>query len=259
MIFDDKIVLVTGAASGIGAATARQLGGLGATVIVADISEPAGEAMASSIREEGGGQASFVKMDVSDWKGVETAFETIRGQYGRLDILVNNAGTGTLGLVPDIDIAEWQRVLAITLNGVFHCCKAAIPMMREAGEGTIVNVASVSGLAGDHALPAYNAAKAGVVNLTRSMAIAHISEGIRINCVCPGLVDTPGAGLLKDGAPELWSRILAAYPISRALEPSEIAEVIIFLASPASSALVGASVVADGGVSAWTGVPNYLA
>jgi len=249
--FRGRVAVVTGAASGIGAATARLLAAGGARVMVADVAEAAGAAVAAEV----GGW--FRRTDVAEPGEVAAMVSDALAAGGRLDILVNNAGVGALGAVPELAPETWRRVLAVDLDAAFFACRAAIPAMRAGGGGAIVNVASISGLAADRGFAAYNAAKAGLVNLTRAIAIDHAREGIRANAVCPGLVDTPLAGPLA-AVPGMMDAWLPAIPIGRALQPGEIAEVIAFLASDAASAMTGAVVVADGGMTAHTGQPDFL-
>jgi meso-butanediol dehydrogenase / (S,S)-butanediol dehydrogenase / diacetyl reductase len=257
MRFLSKIVIVTGGASGIGAAAVERFANEGARVIIADINAERGNATAAAInKNQSAARVFFEQVDVSDWPQAEQFIRATADRYGQIDVLVNNVGTGTFSTTPDLQVDIWNRTMAVTLNSVFHCCKAVIPIMSTAGGGVIVNTASVSGLAGDYGLAAYNAAKGAVVNYTRASAIDHIREGIRINCVCPGIVDTPATTQLKNGMPEAWSRIVGSHPLGRASRPDEIASVILFLASDESSALVGSAVVADGGLNAWTGNPG---
>lgn len=246
--FTDKVALITGGGSGIGAATARIMAREGAHVVVVDLSETAARGVADEI----GGTAMVV--DVSQRAEVERAVSDTVKAHGRIDILVNNAGIGCFGKTPDLDPETWDRVLAIDLNAVFYACRAAIPHMPAPG-GAIVNTASISGMGGDYSFSAYNAAKGAVINYTRSLAVDHAREGIRVNALCPGLIATP----LTSGATDIPG--LEAYwhdtiPMGRAGRPEEMAEVIAFLASDAASYVTGSIVVADGGQTAWTGQPN---
>lgn len=249
--FEGRVAIVTGGASGIGAATARRLHAGGASVAIADLGTSTGAELAATFGDRG----IFIATDVADPDAVQALVDQTVGRFGRLDILVNNAGIGCFGSTTELPVADWQRVIEIDLNAVFYGCRAAIPAMRQSGGGAIVNTASASGMAGDFHFTAYNAAKAGVINYTRSVAIDHAHENIRCNAVCPGPVDTPIiAGVTT--VPELHEIWNATVPMGRFARPAEIAEVIAFLASDAASYVTGASVPVDGGLTAHTGQPN---
>jgi meso-butanediol dehydrogenase/(S,S)-butanediol dehydrogenase/diacetyl reductase len=255
--FQNRIALVTGGASGIGAATARLLAREGARVTIVDLPASSGADVAAEVG------AHFHPADLADMAAAEAMIGDVLQREGRLDILVNNAGIGSLAEVPELDPALWRRVMAVDLDAVFHACRVAIPAMREAyrADGrmsAIVNTASLSGLSADYGFAAYNAAKAGVINLTRALAIDHGKDGIRVNALCPGFIDTPlAAGLAAiPGLVERWSRNI---PLGRPGRAEEMAEVIAFLASDAASYITGAAIVADGGASAHTGQPNFIA
>ena len=247
--FEGKNVLVTGSASGIGAATARRFASEGARLVLADVDE-SGKALADELG------AVFVATDVTDEDAVSAAVERTVDEYGRLDILCNNAGIMGQGTLPDLPSEEWRRVIDIDLNSVFYGCNAAIPFMREAGGGTIVNTASISGLGGDYALPSYNAAKAGVVNLTRSLGIEHADQNIRVNCVCPGPIATPMTNVVRE-VPGIEDEYAKAIPMGRLGRADEVAGVILFLASDDASYITGEAIVIDGGLTACTGQPNF--
>jgi len=251
--FSGKVAIITGGASGIGAAAVRQFHREGARVVIADVDEAGGTALAGEL----GDGARFLATDVSDFDAVEALVLDAVGAFGRLDVLFNNAGIGSFSPIPDLSPEDWQKVIAIDLSGVFHGMKAAIPVMREQGAGAIVNTASISGMFGDYGFAAYNAAKAGVINLTRTAAIDHAREGIRVNAVCPGPVDTPIIAGIKEvpGLRAAWDN---AVPMGRFATPVEIAEVAAFLASDAASYVTGAIVPVDGGLTAHTGQPNLL-
>jgi meso-butanediol dehydrogenase / (S,S)-butanediol dehydrogenase / diacetyl reductase len=254
--FSSRVAIVTGAASGIGLATARLLAAEEARVTLVDLPDSKGGTLAASMG------ATFLAADLSDSRQVEAMVTLVLEREGRLDILVNNAGIGSLGEVPDMDPAMWRNVMAVDLDAVFHACRVAIPAMRAAfHEGgrrsAIVNTASFSGLAADYGFAAYNAAKAGVINLTRALAIDHGKDGIRVNAVCPGLVDTPLAAPLA-AIPGLMEKWVSTIPLGRAGRPEEMAEVIAFLASEAASYITGSIIVADGGAAAHTGQPNFI-
>lgn len=255
MRFDGKTVVITGGASGIGAASARRFHAEGAKVALADLNHEAGEALANDL---GMGRAVYIHTDVSDCDAVEELIKRTVVRFGSLDVLLNNAGIGCYGKTPDLDPAEWQRVINIDLSAVFYGCRAAIPVMRDSGRGAIINIASVSGVAGDFGFTAYNAAKGGVINYTRAAAIDHAREGIRINAICPGPVNTPileGIQALP-GARDAW---LETVPLGRFAEPEEIASVATFLASDDAAYMTGSIVVVDGGLTAHTGQPNLPA
>jgi meso-butanediol dehydrogenase/(S,S)-butanediol dehydrogenase/diacetyl reductase len=250
--FERKVVVVTGGASGIGLAAARRFHAEGAAVIVADVNDALGEAAA---RELGHERALYYRADVSRWPEVEGLMRRASEAFGGLDVLCNNAGVGSFAATPDLALDDWRRVIEIDLSGVFYGCRAAIPLMRKRGGGAIVNTASISGLAGDFSFAAYNAAKGAVVNYTRAAAIDHAREGIRINAVCPGPVDTPliqGVNQFP-GLRETWDE---AVPLGRFARPDEIAAVVAFLASDEASYIVGAAIPVDGGLMAHTGQPN---
>lgn len=249
--FSGRVAIVTGGASGIGEAVVQLLHEQGASVVIADLDSSEGAALQAEL----GAGALFVATDVADADAVQTLVDQTEAQFGRLDILVNNAGIGCFASTPDLPVAEWQRVIDVDLNAVFYGCRAAIPAMRRAGGGAIVNTASASGMAADYHFTAYNAAKAGVINYTRCVAIDHAHENIRCNAVCPGPVDTP---ILADvsGVPDIRTLWHQAVPMGRFARPEEIARVIAFLASDEASYLTGVSVPVDGGLTAHTGQPN---
>lgn len=247
--FENKVALVTGAASGIGAATARLLAREGAAVVLADISDEGGRSLAADI----GPSAMAVKCDVASAGEVEALIQAAIKHHGRIDILFNNAGIGSFGTSVEVQPADWERIIAVDLNSVYYACHFAIPHMPCGS--AIVNTASISGMGGDYRFAAYNAAKGAVINYTRALAIDHARDGIRVNALCPGLVDTPiTAGVQQlPGLREDWeSRI----PMGRAAQPEEMANVVAFLASDAASYMTGSIIVADGGTTAHTGQPE---
>jgi meso-butanediol dehydrogenase/(S,S)-butanediol dehydrogenase/diacetyl reductase len=250
--FKDKVAVITGGASGIGAATARLMVQEGASVVIADLNEDLGHALAERLGDE---RAMFHKCDVADRAAVDGLIEHAVRRFTRIDVLFNNAGIGCFGETPDLDPDAWAQVIAVDLHSVFYACRAAIPHMRRAGGGAIVNTASISGLAGDYGFTAYNAAKGAVINYTRALAIDHARDKIRVNALCPGLIDTPLTAAAKQlsGVLDEW---LAGVPMKRAGEPEEMAKVVAFLASDDASYMTGSIVVADGGVTAHTGQPD---
>jgi NAD(P)-dependent dehydrogenase (short-subunit alcohol dehydrogenase family) len=247
--FQDKSVIVTGAGSGIGRAAALAFAAEGANVTVADIDDQHGRATVAQLRELGA-RAEFVRVDVSCAADCAAMVEHAVSRYGRLDVAFNNAGIN-IGAAPiaDVEDAQWERIVAINLTGVFLCMKHEIPAMKRSGGGTIINTASVGGVIGTAGITAYCATKHGVVGLTKSAALDHIKDGIRINAVCPGGTYTAMlAEWFKD--PEVERTAKAATPIGRMADPAEIARAVLFLASEESSFMVGHALVVDGGLTA---------
>ncbi len=232
MSFSGKRALVTGAGSGIGAAVARRLAADGATVIVADLSPHA-------VADELGAQA--VELDVRD----ETQVSAVMND---LDVLVNVAGIGSTTNAPETPLEVWENVFAVNARGTFLCCKHAIPGMAARGGGSIVNMASVAALVGLRNRAAYCASKGAVVSLTRALAVDHVSEGIRVNAVCPGTVDSPWVRRLVEDAGESLDALRARQPLGRLGTPEEIAAAVAYLAS--AEFVTGSVLTIDGGLSA---------
>ena len=250
-MFVSKVALVTGAGSGIGRATALAFAREGASVVVADIAAESGTQTVARIRDTGG-DATFVQVDVSQAVEVEALVRTTVQTYGRLDYAHNNAGIeGVLAPLLDYPDEVFDRVLAVNLKGVWLCLKREISQMLAQGGGAIVNTASVAGLRGSPTLPAYNVSKFGVVGLTKSVALAYASRGVRINAVCPGVIDTPMVGradeLTQGGFSE---RGRARTPLSRLGSPEEVAAAVTWLCSDAASFLTGVALPVDGGLTA---------
>ena len=247
--FKGKVAVVTGGASGIGRATVELLVAKGCQVMVGDLHEASGQALAESL---GPDHVAFQRCDVANFEDVKALIQAAVSKFGGLDILVNNAGMGS-DICTSVDLSPetWHRVIAVDLDSVFYGCKAAIPMMRLRGGGAVVNIASISGLGGDYGFNAYNAAKGAVVNYTRSLAMDHAADHIRVNVVCPGLVATRLTAFMdkKGILPELTKTI----PMKRIGRAEEIARVVVFLASEDASYMTGSVVVADGGQTASTG------
>ena len=240
------VALVTGGGSGIGRATSLLLAERGANVLVADIDGTHADKVASEI----GDAASASQVDVTDIAGVDAMVQTAVSTYGALHIAVNNAGTsGTFGATADVDPDDWRRVIELNLNGVFYCMRAEIPAILAAGGGAVVNTSSGAGLMGFAGLPAYVASKHGVIGLTRSAALEYSAKGVRVNCVCPGTVRTPMLEAFS-GDEATLEAMGRAMPIKRLATPEEIAEAIVWLASPAASYVTGHALAVDGGAAA---------
>ncbi|NOU86971.1 glucose 1-dehydrogenase [Paenibacillus sp. LMG 31460] len=245
-----KVAVVTGGASGIGLATATMLAEFGANVMLLDINESQGQAAAASIAE-GGGKAAFYVCNVTSGEGCKRASEAIMHDHGRIDILFNNAGVIRRKTVVELEEKDWDLVIDVSLKGVYLLSKYMIPFMAQSGGGSIVNTGSGWGLKGGDKAAAYCAAKAGVVNLTKAMAIDHGQDNIRVNCVCPGDTDTP---LLRDEAKQLGQEegsflvsSASGRPLERLGTPRDIASAVLFLASDLSTWVTGSVLVVDGG------------
>ncbi|MBS0475264.1 MAG: SDR family oxidoreductase [Proteobacteria bacterium] len=246
--FTGKVVLITGASSGIGRATAVAFGRAGAKVVLGDLNEEAA-ATASQIKAAGG-EALFVKTDVSQPASVEALVQAAVGAHGRLDVAFNNAGLlpRTADLA-DMTTEDFDRTIAVDLRGVFLCLKYEIRQMLSNGGGAIVNTASVAGLVADPGMAPYVAAKHGVVGLTKAAALDYATRNIRVNAVAPGLVATPMTERwLAD--PAFKGKLLQNSPIGRAAQPEEIAGTVLYLSSDAASFVTGQTYVIDGGQTA---------
>jgi NAD(P)-dependent dehydrogenase (short-subunit alcohol dehydrogenase family) len=252
MQLTDKVAVVTGAASGQGRAAARLFAQAGAMVVVADVNGEDAEAVVSEIKYAGG-EATAARADVSNEAQVAAMIGMAVDRYGRLDVLFNNAGVGpsasdrlTMASVVDTPEEHWDAILAINLKGVAMGCKHAIPVMVEGGGGAIVNNASINALVGIPGADAYTAAKGGVVALTRVLAVEWGPSGVRVNCICPGGVNTPMIAPLTADE-QVLSSVRESTPLGHLARPEEIARVALFLASDAASYMNGAIVPVDGG------------
>jgi NAD(P)-dependent dehydrogenase (short-subunit alcohol dehydrogenase family) len=248
---EGKVALVTGAGSGIGRACAESMAAQGAKVVVSDIVPKGGDETVARIRRSGG-EAIFVKCDVTKTADAGALVNAAVKQFGRLDCACNNAGIGgASALTGDYPEDSWQQVIAINLTGVWLCTKHEIAAMLERGSGSIVNMASILGTVGFAGAVAYVSAKHGVVGMTKTAAIEYATKGIRVNAVCPGFIETPlleQAGMTKGS--EAYAAIAGLHPMKRMGTPEEVAAMVVWLCSDASSFVTGATMLVDGGYTA---------
>ncbi|HVN28007.1 MAG TPA: glucose 1-dehydrogenase [Candidatus Binataceae bacterium] len=250
-LLDGKSAIITGAGSGIGRAAALVFAREGAKLIVSDVSETGGRETVEMIRAKGG-DAQFHRCDVAKASEVEALIAAAVKAYGRLDCAFNNAGIGgAQRKTADYDEAEWDRIMAVNLKGVWLCMRAEIrQFLAQKSPGVIVNTASAAGLIASHSMPAYTAAKHGVVGLTKTAAVEYARAGIRINDVCPGIIDTPLVADMISQIPKLAGRLDGLEPVGRKGRPEEIAEAVAWICSDRASFMTGASISVDGGITA---------
>lgn len=253
MRLSGKTAVITGAASGIGRATALLFAREGARVVVSDINPSAGDMVVNEIKNDGG-EAIFVPTDVTKSKDVARLMDVSEEKYESIDILFNNAGISHICPVTELEEEQWDKVLDTNLKSVFLGCKYVLPKMQKNGGGAIINCASILGHVGFPLTPAYNASKGGVVMLTKNVAIDYAAYNIRVNAVCPGYVITPlilDQVSNADNAEEITNRVTAQHIMGRLGLPEEIAPAVLFLASDDSRFITGSALMVDGGFTAW--------
>jgi 2-hydroxycyclohexanecarboxyl-CoA dehydrogenase len=244
MRFDEKVVLVTGGASGIGLATVEAFAKLGADVLVADVNAARGEEAAAAVRA-GGGKAQFVRIDVTDVASIRTGRDLVLSTRGRLDVLANVAGWGHIQPFVENDDAFIDKVMALNLRGPIEMARAFLPSMIERKGGRIVNVSSDAGRVGSLGEAVYSAAKGGVIAFTKALAREGARHGVLVNCVCPGPTDTP---LLRSEPEKFLEAFLKAIPLRRFAKPAEVADAIVFMASPRATYVTGQVLSVSGGI-----------
>jgi NAD(P)-dependent dehydrogenase (short-subunit alcohol dehydrogenase family) len=246
MRLENKVALITGAASGMGASMARRFAREGARVVVADLLDAEGRAVVAEIVRDNG-EAVFQHLDVSSEEEWKSAVEAAVAAYGRLDVLVNDAGLSGSAVADLFDTAAWDRLMAVNARGVFLGLKFAIPVMQAQGGGAIVNISSISGITGQREVHVgYNASKGAVRTLTKAAAVQHGADNIRVNSIHPGLMP-PMRSSGRTADPEVRARMLRQVPMGRAGRPEEVANAVLFLASDEASYITGAELYVDGG------------
>jgi len=254
----DLVTLITGSGSGIGRAVAMRFSEAGNPVVVNDIHQVNGEKVLSEIQARGG-RGLFVPADVSDVDQVRALFKTVLDTFGRLDVLVNNAGVpGAFSFIADMPDETWHRTLAVHLTGAFYCMREALRTMMKAGNGRIINIASIAGLNGTAGSAEYAAAKAGIINLTKTCAKEAGPFRITANAIAPGMVGTPTNLSLQEKESPFIKTAVNGTPTGRMTDPAEIAELCLFLASPGASNLTGQVIALDGGAGVSMSMDDFM-
>jgi len=252
MKLKNKSAVITGGAMGIGKAIAKLFSSEGSRVVIADVNEEEGIKTQEEIKREGG-DCLFIKCDVSKADDVKNMVQKALSFCGSINILVNNAGIWRPGKVTDLTEQTWDQVLNTNLKGIFLVSREIIPEMQKSGGGTVINIASVAGLVGSREASAYNASKGGIINLTRGMALDFAPDKIRVNCICPGMIDTAqGDTVVAHYAPEKDSKEAKTtwQPLHKRGLPEDIAKLALYLASDDSAFMTGSILVIDGGLTA---------
>lgn len=245
--FEGKIALVTGAAAGIGRATALAFAREGAKVVVSDVDDAGGEQTLAAIQQMGG-EGIYVHADVSSLEEVDALFETLKKTYGSLDYACNNAGIeGAQAKTGDCTLENWRRTIGINLDGVFYCMRRELELMAPAQSGSIINMSSIAGKQGFPNLSAYVASKHAVIGLTKSAALEYAPLGVRINAICPGVIDTPMVQRTTQQSEEATRQYVGMQPVGRMGNPEEIADAVIWLSSEKASFVTGVAIPIDGG------------
>ncbi|WYP26506.1 SDR family NAD(P)-dependent oxidoreductase [Alkalihalobacillus sp. FSL W8-0930] len=239
----DKVAVITGGASGIGAATAKLFVSEGAKVVLVDLNEEKGKAFEEELKSQNA-EALFIKANITSEEEVANVFKQTVDAFGKVDVVFNNAGIGRVHPSHDLEYSEWRNTVNVDLDGVFLVARESLREMLKQGGGTIVNTASMYGWVGSPGSAAYNAAKGGVVNLTRSLALEYADKNIRVNALCPGFIDTP---IIPEGDKQTLSQMT---PMKRLGQAEEMAKAVLFLASDDSSYMTGNSLIVDGGYTA---------
>ncbi len=248
MRLEGKVAFISGGARGMGAAEARMFAAEGAKVAFGDVLDDEGKKVEAEINETGG-ECIFLPLDVTSESQWSTVIQSVVARFGKLDIMVNNAGISAHGMIEDVTVEEWDRVMDVNAKGVFLGTKTAIPEMRKAGAGSIINISSQLGLVGtEMSSPQYLASKGAVRIFTKAAAVQYAGEGIRVNSIHPGPIETPMTAA-SSADPEVKAKMVSRIPMGRYGQPEEVARAVLYLASDESSFVTGSEVVVDGG---WT-------